>query len=449
MTTPGALPARPSLMDVPPVPPAEMTAEEQEQWTVAQIAAITLAAAAARQQVTDNVVIQLVPMLRLINPYSEAAIERFAKEAAALVRAGIDEVGRIAWMAVTTRLSVQGVRAPDPYTPPEDGRTTDLEVAYKRVAADYRRRVAAGAESIKGTIQQAEEERFQAIGGAVVAQGRTGQSNEQVQGTKRSPTSGGSSKPSEAAGSGGAGSTSGSGANRAGDGGSGSAPKRPATDRPVNTGTDDWSADDELDRAERAARDAEDDAADEAARLEAELRREAALSESERQKILEQVAQQEMEIRLERMVNDDMGMANRSAFRRALRNVKQVRRYRRVLHPELATSGQSCGLCIAASHRTYRKADLLPLHNLCHCEPVEIVGNRDVGGQINDEDLDILYGAAGDSTERTALSNTKWAVEDHGELGPRLVQKKKTGKNAGPSISFGSRESSTDRGGQS
>ena len=120
-----------------------------------------------------------------------------------------------------------------------------------------------------------------------------------------------------------------------------------------------------------------------------------------------------------------------------------------MLHPELATSGQSCGLCIAASHRTYRKADLLPLHNLCHCEPVEIVGNRDVGGQINDEDLDILYGAAGDSTERTALSNTKWAVEDHGELGPRLVQKKKTGKNAGPSISFGSRESSTDRGGQS
>lgn len=448
MTTPGALPARPSLVDVPPVPPADMTAEEQEKWTVAQVAAITLAAAAARQQVTDNVVIQLVPMLRLINPYSEAAIARFAKEAAALVRAGIDEVGRIAWMGVSERLAVQGVRIPDRYSPPEDGRTTDLEVAYRRVASDYRRRVAAGTGSIKGTVQQAEEERFQAIGGAVVANGRRGESNEQVQGTKRAPTSGGSPKSTQGAGSGGSGAEGRSTTSGAGDGGAGGAARRPASDRPVNARPDDWSADDELDRAERAARDAEDDAVDAAARAEEELRREAALSEDEKQKLLEQVAQQEMEIRLERMVNDDMGMANRSAFRKALRNVGRVKRYRRVLHPELATSGQSCGLCIAASHRTYRKVDLLPLHNLCHCEPVEIVDDRDVGGQINDEDLDILYGAAGDSTERTALSNTKWAVEDHGELGPRLVQKKKTGKNAGPSISFGSRESSTDRGGQ-
>lgn len=444
MTTPGALPARPSIVDVPPVPPAQMTTEEQEQWTVAQVAAITLAAAAARQQVTDSVVVQLVPMLRLINPYSEAAIARFAVEAAALVNAGIFEVGRIAWSAVNTRLAVQGIRVTDRYTPPEDGRTTDLEVAYRRVAADYRRRVAAGAESIKGTIEQAEEERFQAIGGAVVANGRRGESNEQVEGTKRSPTSGGSPKPSAGAGAGSGGSATSGATSGAGAGGAEPAPKRPKTDRPVNDRPDDWSADDEFDRAEQAARDAQD----EADRAEEELRRAAALSESEKQTILEQVAQQEMEIRLERMVNDDMALANRSAFRKAIRNVKQVKGYRRVLHPELATSGQSCGLCIAASTRIYKKADLLPLHNLCHCEPVEIVAGRDVGGAINNEDLDILYGAAGDSTGRTALSNTKWAVEDHGELGPRLVQKKKTGKNAGPSITFGSRESSTDRGGQ-
>lgn len=449
MTTPGALPSRPSILDVPPVPPAQMTAEEQEQWTVAQIAAITLAAAAARQQVTDNVVLQLVPMLRLINPYSEAAVARFGIEAAALVAAGIAEVGRIAWTGVVARLGVQGIQVPDRYSPPEDGRTTDLEVAYRRVAADYRRRVAAGTDSIKGTIEQAQEERFQAIGGAVVAQGRTGQSNEQVQGTKRSPTSGGSAKSSAGTGADRVGSSSssrtdGNGADRAD-----APPKRPKSDRSVNDRPDDWSPDDELDRAEQAARDAQDEAdRAEADRAEEELRRAAELSESEKQTVLEQVAQQEMEIRLERMVNDDMALANRSSFRKAIRNVKQVKGYRRVLHPELTTSGQSCGLCIAASTRIYKKANLLPLHNLCHCEPVEIVAGRDVGGAINNEDLDILYGAAGDSTERTALSNTKWAVEEHGELGPRLVQKKKTGKNAGPKITFGSRESSTDRGGQ-
>ena len=93
MTTPGALPARPSLIDVPPVDPDEMTPEEQEAWVVAQVAAITLAAAASREQITNNVVLQLVPLLRLINPYNEAAVTRFAVQAAELVAAGIGEIG--------------------------------------------------------------------------------------------------------------------------------------------------------------------------------------------------------------------------------------------------------------------------------------------------------------------------------------------------------------------
>ena len=157
-----------------------------------------------------------------------------------------------------------------------------------------------------------------------------------------------------------------------------------------------------------------------------------------------------MEVRLERMVNDDMAMANRSAFRNAVNAAPKgvIVGYRRVLHPELAQSGQSCGLCVAASTRVYKKKDLMPLHNLCNCEPVEIVKGRDVGQQINDEDLDTLYGAAGDSTHRTDLSNTKWTVYEHPELGPVLRSVPRSKKEKPVDISFSSRESATDRGGQ-
>ncbi|WGH20811.1 hypothetical protein QLT00_gp28 [Gordonia phage Commandaria] len=463
MTTPGSLMPRPSLLDVPPVPPEQMTAEEQEKWTVAQVAAITLAAAAAREQITNNVVLQLVPMLRVINPYNEQAVTRFAAEAADLVARGIGEIGRVAWSAVSTRLAVQGYPLNARYQEPTDGRTTALEVAYKRVAADYRRRVAAGPESIAGTIAQAEEERFQAIGGAVVAEGRKGESNAEVAGTKRAPTKGGGSGSSSGGGSGADRSGSSKddrGASKAGGSGSGGAAssasgagagagesgtrRPPPPDRAVNRTAED--ADEPApDQPGGAEADADDPAA-----VEAELRREAALTEGEKRKLLEQVAQQEMEIRLERMVNDDMAMANRSAFRNAINAAPKgvISGYRRVLHPELSQSGQSCGLCVAASTRVYKKKDLMPLHNLCNCEPQEIVDGRDVGQQINDEDLDILYGEAEYSTHRTDLSNTKWKVFDHPELGPVLRSVPRSKKKKPVDIQFSSRESATDRGGQ-
>ncbi|AXH49761.1 head maturation protease [Gordonia phage Pleakley] len=449
MTTPGALPARPAILDVPPVDPDQMTPEEQEQWTAAQVAAITLAAAATRSNITNNIVLQLVPLLRLINPYNEVAVTRFAAQAAELVAAGIDEVGRLAWSAVASRLEVQGYPLRGSYLPPTDGRTTDLAVAYKRVASDFRRRVAAGPDSIKATVAQAEEERFQAIGGAVVAEGRRGESNAEVKDTKRAPGESAGPKGSSGKDSSGGQAAGGGSSERAGS--TAGTRARPAADRPVNDGTDDWSADDALDAAEQAARDAEDRADDDAARAEAELRRQAALSDEEKAILLDQVAQQEMEIRLERMVNDDIGMANRSAFRNAINAAPDgvITGYRRVLHPELAQSGQSCGLCVAASTRIYKKKDLMPLHNLCNCEPQEIVKGRDIGNQINDEDLGILYGAAGDSTERQDLSNTKWTVFDHPELGPVLRSVPRSKKREPVDIAFGSRESATDRGGQS
>ncbi|QAU06354.1 MuF-like minor capsid protein [Gordonia phage WhoseManz] len=447
MTTPGSLAPRPSLLDVPAVPPEEMTAEEQEQWTVAQVAAITLAAASAREQVATNTTLALVPLLRLINPYNEEAVTRFAKEAAQLVTAGIDQVGQVAWAAVSSRLSVQGYTLSTRYQPPTDGRTTDLEVAYKRVAADYRRRVAAGPDSIRGTIAQAEEERFQAIGGAVVAEGRRGESNAEIEGTKRTPAKGAGSSGSSDRAKGSSKAAGGGGSERTGE--SDPKPRPTPSDRAVNDTREDRdgaAAAGELPSGASAA----DAAAEDAARAEAELRREAALSDAEKQRLLEQVAQQEMEVRLERMVNDDLSMANRSAFRNAINAAPKgvITGYRRVLHPELSQSGQSCGLCVAASTRIYKKKDLLPIHNLCNCEPIEIVKGRDVGQQINDEDLDTLYGEAGFSTHRTDLSNTKYTVFNHPELGPVLRSVPRSKKRKPVDIQFSPRESSTDRGGQ-
>lgn len=68
--------------------------------------------------------------------------------------------------------------------------------------------------------------------------------------------------------------------------------------------------------------------------------------------------------------------------------------YRRVL----AGPGPHCALCQAASTRTYRIADLLPIHEHCTCG------------------VEPLYG-----TEPVASVGTTVRVEDDPELGPRLM----------------------------
>lgn len=98
--------------------------------------------------------------------------------------------------------------------------------------------------------------------------------------------------------------------------------------------------------------------------------------------------------------------------------------YRRVLHPELATKAGTCGLCVVASDHLYKRGDLMPIHDYCHCEPVPVVGEvngiGDPGSALNQEDLNRLYEAAG-STNGDALRNTKYELVDHPELGPTLV----------------------------
>lgn len=95
--------------------------------------------------------------------------------------------------------------------------------------------------------------------------------------------------------------------------------------------------------------------------------------------------------------------------------------YRRVIRPELSKSG-SCGLCIVAADRIYSTGELMPLHPpSCNCVVMPIVDGNDPGGQMNREDLDALYAAAG-SNKAADLRRTQYVVHEHGELGPVLAK---------------------------
>lgn len=121
-------------------------------------------------------------------------------------------------------------------------------------------------------------------------------------------------------------------------------------------------------------------------------------------------------------VDDSVALAVQHQWRDVLDEPGLTRTsgFRRVLHPELSAGG-SCGLCVAASDRRYRKGELLPIHARCKCEVLPIVGDSDPGRSLNRADLKALYAAAGGSTAGAALARTRWRVEQHGELGPRLV----------------------------
>lgn len=432
MTTPGALPPRSSVYAAPAIAPGDMTESQNKAFQVAQVAAVVSAVGVSSKSISDSATLLLVPLLRTLDPYNAAEVAAFALKAAELVEMARQEAARVSWGAINAQLTAYGRRLPADFQLVGKGRKTALEMAYRRPAADYRRRMAAGVESIRGVIAQMEEERFQALGGAEVAARRTGESNAKIEGTKRSPTAGSGSKSSS--GSGGSGAKPASSGSASSTGGAGAGQSKPAPrDRAVNADPDDFD-----DAGERDARRAEEDAADAAYDAEQELRRQAQLSDEEKQLVLQDVAEQEMEVRAERMVNDDIAMASRQANLDAMKSARGsgITGYRRVLHPELSGGG-SCGLCIAASTRVYKIGELLPIHNLCKCGVAIIIGDDDPGSQINDEDLAVLYAEAGDTTDGRALKDQRYEVFDHPELGPVLRNKK---HKKATDIKFSSRE---------
>jgi hypothetical protein len=97
--------------------------------------------------------------------------------------------------------------------------------------------------------------------------------------------------------------------------------------------------------------------------------------------------------------------------------------YRRVIHPEQSRGG-TCGMCIAASDRIYKVAQLMPIHAHCKCTIAPVTEDHDPADDVNAVDLRQLYKHAGGNTG-AHLKRTRYQVDEHGELGPVLVPKSK------------------------
>jgi hypothetical protein len=123
--------------------------------------------------------------------------------------------------------------------------------------------------------------------------------------------------------------------------------------------------------------------------------------------------------RVQGLIEANVMLAVRQAQDDAMQQL-EVTHYRRVLHPELSRTG-SCGLCIAASLKVYTVSDLMPLHNNCKCLTMPIIGGLDPAEQINEADRQAAYAAS--PSGKSALSNVRFQVNEHGELGPVLTVK--------------------------
>jgi hypothetical protein len=144
-------------------------------------------------------------------------------------------------------------------------------------------------------------------------------------------------------------------------------------------------------------------------------------------------ALEKVKVRAEAAVDTDIALAVREQETWTARKLG-VQFYRRVLHPELAESGLSCGLCIVASDRIYSVAKFKrELHDHCHCEMIPVENGKDPGLTLNEDDLESLYRAAGKAVGREretsgaakqlgALKRVRVGITEHGELGPILVK---------------------------
>jgi hypothetical protein len=132
-------------------------------------------------------------------------------------------------------------------------------------------------------------------------------------------------------------------------------------------------------------------------------------------------SKEQFEQRLREIAQADMIAAERDEAARVYAAFPRITGYRRIIHPERSETGFSCGLCVVASTRVYRTADLMEIHGGCNCDTAPISDGNDPGRSLNDDDLKTIYEAAG-STSASDLLNTRVAFREHGELGPILVK---------------------------
>lgn len=131
--------------------------------------------------------------------------------------------------------------------------------------------------------------------------------------------------------------------------------------------------------------------------------------------------------RLQRLAEDDVMLATRDGAMDVLEDDQlPVTEYRRIIHPELSASG-TCGLCVVAADRVYKRGTLQALHGQCRCTVMPVVGGDDPGLELNTDDLANLYAAAGASAGKSRstyaadLKQTRVTLQENGELGPVLT----------------------------
>lgn len=130
------------------------------------------------------------------------------------------------------------------------------------------------------------------------------------------------------------------------------------------------------------------------------------------------VALAAVQTRAKTMVTSDVALHVRRQARGWM-HYHNWRMFRRVVRPERSFGGV-CGLCLVASDRLYYRGDLMPIHDNCHCEPILVTRRSDPGSILNRDTLDEIYDDAG-STYANDLIDVKYRIEEHGELGPILV----------------------------
>lgn len=459
-----ALPPVPSVFDYPTVLPGQqMTAEQQRQFQVAQVAAIMYAVSRVRLSIQSTVVLQIMQILRSTDLSSKQAVKAFAKQAAMLVRAATRNIRLNTWGGVVQRARVYGLDLPA--TPPPESRipkdlrftrTTNLEKAYERVANEYQKwssldrhdpvlvknllrlnpseiKVTPGLDSFtkdatpsppqpepkepkepKRDQEEIKEELsweqffIQAASKAESVKkpqkkGKKPNKPDKTATTTPAATTGDNQPRS---------STSDHGANHNDDAANDT--KTPNAENSTNTTNTQPAASNPATTSQ-----IDEEVGDFKQQLDE-------MSDQDMSRLIEQWARQKTEERMERMVSQDIAAAARNAHQEIMRKTpkKTITGYRRVVHPELSRTG-SCGLCIVASTMIYKKSDLLPIHAGCKCETVEIYQidgkTYDPGQQINDEDLSVFYEEAGGTTHGWKLKRWKYKVVNHPEYGPTLV----------------------------
>lgn len=104
---------------------------------------------------------------------------------------------------------------------------------------------------------------------------------------------------------------------------------------------------------------------------------------------------------VEEVVAEPVESAGRAAVQQHGDAAPDVIGYRRVPHPELAEGG-TCGLCVLASTRIYRRGDLEPIHDGCNCTVAEVTATSDPGDALNGIDLGEVYDDVGSTDGREA-----------------------------------------------